>query len=147
MPKVKSMALQFHKKYPFSIAWRIPEHAKVIETHINPDEEAIFAFPGQLTSNIFNIFTTCVVCLTNKRIIIAQKKLFWGYHYTVITPDKFNDLSLRTKMIFGQVKIDTLKEEVNIYKLDKSSLAIIETKISSYMMEEKQKYASSETDK
>ena len=43
--------------------------------------------------------------------------------------------------IFGLVTIDTVKEVINISNIDKKALPEIETAISSFMMEEKKKYA------
>ena len=43
-------------------------------------------------------------------------------------------------LLWGKVTIDTVKENVVINFLDKKCLAEVETAISSFMMEEKQKY-------
>ena len=64
----------------------------------------------------------------------------WGYFYTTITPDMFNDLSISAGLIWGKVTIDTAKEVVVISNIAKAALDEIETAVSSYMMEEKQKY-------
>jgi len=131
----------FKQKNPLTIVWRMKKHVGVVELHINPDEEVLYAFAGQLNDVWYDIVSSCVVCLTNKRILIGQKKLFWGYKYISITPDLFNDLNLRARLIFGTAIIDTLQEKVYISNIDKRGLCEIETEISSYMIKEKKKYA------
>ena len=60
----------FRKKFPKTIAFRIKEHAKVIEKHLNPGEEVIYVFCGQKNVSSFMIINSCVVALTNKRLMI-----------------------------------------------------------------------------
>ena len=76
----------------------------------------------------------------NKRILIGQKRVVWGYFLSSITPDLYNDLFVYQGLIWGQIKIDTVKEEVTISNLPKSGLDEIETNITEMMMSEKQKY-------
>lgn len=140
MGKVFDQVCMFKAKYPRTIAWRIRKHASVVEKHLNPDEEPIFSFVGQLNTDNFNIFDTAVICLTNKRILIGQKNLIFGYSLNSITPDLFNDMQVYRGALFGLISIDTMKETVDVSNLDKESLPDIETAISSYMMEEKKKY-------
>ena len=92
----------------------------------------------------YELFQTCVVVLTNKRILIGQKRVVWGYFLSSITPDLYNDLLVYQGLLWGQIKIDTVKEEVTISNLPKSGLDEIETNITEMMMEEKQKYGSVE---
>lgn len=136
--------LKYKKKFRGGIYWRMKKHCKIIDLHINPDEIILYAFPGQKNDSFTNIFQSCVVVLTNKRILIGQKGVLWGYHLNSITPDLFNDLEVHQEIIWGRVVIDTVKEVVTISNIDKKALAEIETKISSYMMKEKQKYVKKE---
>lgn len=39
--------LKFKKKYPSTIAFRLKEHCKVLEKHLNPGEKVIYIFAGQ----------------------------------------------------------------------------------------------------
>ena len=135
---------KFLNKYPGGIAWRIKKHCEVLDTHINDDEKILYAFAGQKNDSFTNIFQTCVVCLTNKRILIGQKGVLWGYHLNSITPDLFNDMEVHMELIWGRVIIDTIKEVVTISNLSKKALPEIETEISTFMMKEKQKYARKE---
>lgn len=132
---------EFKKKYPGTIAWRLKAHAKVIEKHLNPGEIVKYAFVAQKNDNIFDIVTTNAIVLTNKRILLAQKRLLFGYFFTAITPDMFNDLKVETGLIWGKVYIDTVKEFVALSNISKKALPEIETKITEYMMREKKKYA------
>lgn len=131
---------KFKKKYPMTIAWRLKKHSKVIQKFLNPGEEVLYAFAGQKNFNPLNIMCTYIIVLTNKRIILAQKRLLFGFFYTTITPDLFNDLQVKQGIIWGKIIIDTVKEEVIISNIDKHALDEIETNISEYMMNEKRKY-------
>lgn len=135
---------KYLNKYPGGIAWRVKKHCEVLDTHINDDEKILYAFAGQKNDSFTNIFQTCVVCLTNKRILIGQKGVLWGYHLNSITPDLFNDMEVHMELIWGRVIIDTIKEVVTISNLSKKSLPEIETEISTFMMKEKARYARKE---
>ena len=140
MSKCYEMVREFKKKYPLTIAFRLAKHCKIIDKHLNPDEKVLYAFPAQKTAHVFEIFYTNVIVLTNKRILIATKRVLWGYFLVTITPDMFNDLTIRKGLIFGSVLIDTVKEKVILSNIDPNALDEIETIISEYMMEEKRKY-------
>lgn len=139
---VYEKALEFKKKYPMTISWRLKKHAKIVELHLNPDEEVKYAFAAQKNDNPLDIITTYMVVLTNKRILLGQKRLLFGYFFTAITPDMFNDLQVRMGIIWGKISIDTVKEVVVLSNIQRDALDEIETNITQYMMEEKQKYKS-----
>ena len=63
-----------------------------------------------------------------------------GYFLDSITPDMFNDLKILSGIIWGKVYIDYVKEYVTLSNISKDALSEIETKISSFMMEQKKKY-------
>ena len=143
MGKVYDQVCMFKAKYPGTITWwRLKKHSKIIEDHLNPGEEPIYSFAGQKNNDVFDVFSTSVLCMTNKRILICQDHLITGYTLTSITPDLFNDLKVYSGIIFGKVTIDSVKEVVVFTNLDKKCLAEIETAITSNMMEEKKKYGS-----
>lgn len=130
----------FKNKYPSTVAFRLKAHSKVIDLHLNPGEKVLYAFCGQKNNHFYDIFFSCVVVLTNERILIGHNRLLWGYFYTTITPDMFNDLSISAGLIWGKVTIDTAKEVVVISNIAKGALDEIETAVTSYMMDEKKKY-------
>ena len=134
---------KFKEKYPKTIAWRLEKNASVIEKHLNPGEEVRYAFAAQKNDNIFNIFETAVVVLTSKRILLG---VFFGYFLNSITPDMFNDLKVQGGLIWGKVFIDTVKEYVILSNISNDALTEIETEVSTYMMEEKKKYANELSD-
>ena len=140
MGTVYNKIMEFKNKYPSTVAWRVKRHAKVIEKYLNPGEEVMFAFPAQRGYSSFDIFSTFVVVLTNKRILLAQKRILWGYTYLAITPDMFNDLTVSSGIIWGKLHIDTVKETVILSNISKQGMDDIETQITEYMMAEKQKY-------
>ena len=142
MNKTYEKLKEFKSKYPSTIAWRLKSHSKVIEKHLNPGETVNFVFAAQKGFSSFDIFSTFVIVLTNKRILLAQKRVLWGYTYLSITPDMFNDLTVFSGMIWGKVYIDTVKETVVLSNVSKAALDEIETNITEYMMTEKKKYIS-----
>ncbi len=134
-----SKACEFLKKYPMTIAWRIQKNASIIEKHLNPGEEITYVFAGQKNREFYNLFGTAVIALTNKRLLIGRDRVVYGYFFDAITPDLFNDLKVRSGLLWGSIDIDTVKEFITISHLDKKALAEVETAITSFMMEEKQK--------
>lgn len=132
---------EFKDKYPFTVAWRLKKHSKIVDLHLNPDETVLYAFAAQKNDNPFDIITTNVIVLTDKRILVASKRVLFGYFYTSITPDLFNDLTIKMGLIWGKVYIDTAKEVVKLSNIQQDALPEIETYISQYMIREKQKYA------
>lgn len=141
MGKIYDQVAMFKAKYPGTITWwRLKKHAKVLEEHINPDEEPLFSFAGQKTSETWDFFSTAVLTVTNKRILVGQDHILTGYTLNSVTPDMYNDLEVYAGIIWGRVTIDTIKEKIVFTNIDKKALGEIETQISSRMMEEKQKY-------
>ena len=134
------MARNFKRKYPLTVAWRIKQHCKIIDKHINPDEKVLYVFLGQKNASSLDFVNTYVFALTNKRLIYATKRLVFGYFFYAITPDMFNDLTVKQGLIWGKIIIDSVKEEVLLSNISNNALDEIETKITQYMMEEKKKY-------
>ncbi len=137
---IYEQAKNFKKKYPMTICWRLKAHCKVIEKHLNSDEEIKYVFAAQKNNNPLDIITTYVIAITNKRILLGEKRLLIGYMFTAITPDMFNDLKVQTGLVWGRVYIDTIKEFIELSNIDKNALPEIETNVVSYVMEEKKKY-------
>ncbi len=140
MNKTYQKLKEFKSKFPTTIAWRLGAHSKVIERHLNPGETVNFVFAAQKGFSSFDIFSTFVVVLTNKRILLAQKRVLWGYTYLSVTPDMFNDLTVFSGLIWGKVYIDTVKETIVLSNISKNALDEIETQVTEYMMTEKKKY-------
>ena len=147
MGKCYELAKEFKRKYPLTISFRLKKHCDIIEKHLNPGEEVLYAFPAQKNASVLEIFYTNMVVLTNKRIMIATKRVFFGYFFITITPDMFNDLTVRKGIIFGDVVIDTIKEKVVLSNIDPKALPEIETIITDYMMTEKKNYPKREDSK
>lgn len=138
--------VEFKKKYPGTITWRLKAHAKVIDKHLNPEEEVQYIFAAQRGLSSFEIFNTYVVAVTNKRILLVQKRILFGYMLVSITPDMFNDLTVSSGLIWGKIIIDTVKEVVTFSNLSKKAIYDIETNVSEMMMREKKKYVKVEKD-
>ncbi len=140
MNNVYQKVLEFKNKYSRTIAWRLKKHSDIILKHLNPDETIKYVFCGQKNDKFYDFTTTCVIALTNKRILIGQKRVLYGYALNSITPDLYNDMQIYEGLIWGKLVIDTVKEKIIITNLSKKALTEIETEISSFMMEEKLKY-------
>ena len=138
---VYEKALEFKRRYPSTVAWRIKAHAKVVEKHLNPGEVIKYVFVGQKNDCWYDIITTNVIVMTNKRLLLGSKRLLFGYLFTSITPDLFNDLKIRSGIFWGRVYIDTVSEFVTISNVSKKALDEIETNIAEKMMREKRRYA------
>lgn len=122
---------KFKRKFPITVAWRIKKHFSVIATHIDPDEVIDYIFCGQKGTGTF--FNSAVIAITNKRILIGRKRLFFGYFLDIITPDMFNDMNILARLLWGTVSIDTIKELVIFAKIDKRALNEIEDFVSKAM--------------
>lgn len=140
MASVYEQVRAFKNKYPMTVGWRLKQNSEVIEKHLNPGEEVFYAFVAQKNDNPLDIISTAVVALTNERILIGRKRVVMGYFLDSITPDMFNDLKILSGIIWGKVYIDYVKEFVTLSNISKDALSEIETKISSFMMEQKKKY-------
>lgn len=133
-------ALDFKRKYPMTIGFRLKKHCDIIDKHLNPNEKVEYLFYGQKNSGAFDFVNTYVIALTNERLIMATKRLLYGYFFKSITPDLYNDLTVNSGIIWGKLLIDTVKEEVTITNLDKNSLQEIETNITEVMGKLKKEY-------
>ncbi|MCI9280150.1 MAG: hypothetical protein HFJ02_05070 [Bacilli bacterium] len=144
MGVVSEKALLFKEKYKRTIAWRLKQNSSVIEKHLNPEEEVLYVFVGQKNENPLDFFSTAVIALTNKRLMIGQKRVLFGYSLNFVTPDLFNDMQVYKGLRWGKITIDTAKEVIIITNLAKKSLPEIETMVTEFMMKEKQKYEQKE---
>ena len=137
---VYELAKEFKKKYPSTLAFRIKAHSKVAQKFIGSDEKIKYVFLAQKNFNSFDIINTNVVVMTDKRIIVATKRLVFGYFFKMITPDMFNDLTIKNGLIWGKVIIDTVKEKVVLSNISSSALSEIDDNVTMYMLEQKKKY-------
>jgi len=135
-----NLASKFMKKYPMTVAWRVKQHCKVIDKHLNPGEEILYVFAGQKNDRAVDLFNSCVIVLTNKRIMVATKRVLFGYFLTSITPDMYNDLTVSKIIFWGAVVIDTVKEVITISNIDSKALSEIETNITEIMIKNKKEY-------
>ena len=79
--------------------------------------------------------------VTDKRIIVAQKRLLFGYLFISVTPDLYNDLRVIMGIIWGKLCIDTVKEVIMLSNIDKDALPEIERTITQMMMDWKEENA------
>lgn len=135
--EIYKLAKDFKRKYPNTIVFRLKAHAKVISQFIGNDEKILYVFVAQKNYKSYEIVNTNIVVLTDKRLVLATKRLVFGYFFKMITPDLFNDLSVHQGIIWGKVNIDTVKEEVILSNIDKYALPEIENNIMKVMLKDK----------
>ncbi len=147
MESVYKQVTAFKRKYPMTVAHhRLKKHSEIIEKHLNPGEVVNYAFVAQKNAKAMDFFETCVVAITNERILIGQKRVLFGYFLNSITPDLYNDMQIRASIIWGSCTIDTVKEIIELSNIDKRALPEIETNITSFMMEAKKEYKQDKAD-
>ena len=142
-----TLVREFMRKYPLTIAWRLKQHAKIIDKYLNPGEKILYIFAGQKNDHSLDLLNTNIVALTDKRIMVATKRLLFGYFFKTITPDMYNDLSVHRGLIFGSIILDTIKEVITITNIDPRALSEIETNITEAMIKQKKEYAMREKHK
>ena len=147
MESVYSQIMKFKNKYPRTVTHhRLKKHAKIVEQHLNPGEVVNYAFAAQKNVKPGDIFETCIVAITNERLLIGQKRVLFGYFLNSVTPDMYNDMQVRTGLIWGGVTIDTVKELIELSNIDKRAMPEIETTVTSFMMEARKKYGKLDSD-
>ena len=137
MSETYKLAKAFKKKYPMTIAWRLKEHSKIIDMHLSDNEEILYLFLGQKNLHPLDFVNTYIIAITNKRIMLATKRLMFGYFFISITPDMYNDITVKKGLFWGNVIIDTVKEKVYLSDIDPKALPEIENNITDIMRETK----------
>lgn len=132
---LKSQLASFKSKYPLTIGWRLKNHSRVLLEHLHDDEVIRYAFYAQKNKSSLDVTSSGIVAVTNKRLVIARDRVVFGYFFDSITADMFNDLKLRSGIIWGKVIIDTVSELVILSNISKSALPEIEEEITSAMLE------------
>jgi len=132
--------MEHANKYGATIAWRKKKHAAVIEKHLHPGEEVKYAFCAQKGLNSAEFLNTHAIALTNRRIIIAQKRILPGYLFLAITPDMFNDITIKACIIWSKIIIDTVKEKVYFSNISKKSTVEIQRHVTEMLMRERNRH-------
>ncbi len=125
---------RFKSKYPLTIGWRLKKNSRVLLEHLHDDEVIRYAFYAQKNNSQLDILSTGIVAVTSKRLVIARDRVVIGYFFDSITPDLFNDLKVRSGIIWGKIIIDTVKELIVLSNISKGALVEIEEEITSAMM-------------
>lgn len=95
-------------------AKQLTKHFSLIEKNLMKDEEGLVAFIGlkdfvSATKHDNNY----AYLITNKRIIMGQKKLV-GENVVTVSLKNLNDISLNVGMVFATVTFDTIKETFGV---------------------------------
>ena len=132
---LRTQLSNFKRKYPLTIGWRLKKHSRVLLEHLHDDEVIRYAFYAQKNKSSLDVTSSGIVAVTNKRLVIARDRVVFGYFFDSITADMFNDLKLRSGVIWGKVIIDTVSELVILSNISKSALPEIEEEVTSAMLE------------
>jgi hypothetical protein len=130
-------AKKFRRKHPLTIAFRLKAHSKILAKHLNDGEKIRYVFAAQKGPSSYDIVSTYVVAVTDKRIMIARKRILFGYFFLAITPDLFNDIKVRMGLLWAKIEIDTVKEYIILSNIQSSAASEIETAITQYVMKKK----------
>lgn len=96
-----------------SKSWDL-KHLQLIADALSPDEKVLTVFLG-----LYNYTSpsqhdmTFAYAITNKRFILAQKKMI-GSVFQTISLDNVNDVTLNKSFLKGIVTVDTIKETFNV---------------------------------
>lgn len=132
---LRNQLASFKSKYPLTIGWRLKKHSKLLLDHLHDDEVIRYAFYAQKNNSSLDVTSTGIVAVTNKRLVIARDRVVIGYFFDSITADMFNDLKVRSGIIWGKIIIDTINELVILSNISKSALPEIEEEVTSAMLE------------
>lgn len=94
-------------------SWTL-KHFTVIENQLSSGEDVLLCFVGlhnfvSMTKHDNNF----AYAITNKRIIMAQKKVVGEVVQTVLL-DNINDITYKKGLAFGVITIDSMKEKFNV---------------------------------
>ena len=132
---IKEQLSSFKRKYPLTIGWRLKRHSKILLEHLHDDEVIRYAFYAQKNKSSLDVTSSGLIAVTNKRLVIARHRVVVGYFFDSITADMFNDLKVRSGIIWGKIIIDTVSELVILSNISKSALPEIEEEVTSAMLE------------
>lgn len=144
---IYSQAKKFRRKYPLTLAFRLKAHSKILARHLNHGEKIKYVFAAQKGSSSFDVVSTYIIAITDKRIMIARKRFLFGYFFLSVTPDLFNDVKVRMGIIWAKVEIDTVKEFIVLSNIQSAAASQVETAITQYVMKEKKKSMSKKDNK
>lgn len=128
---------KFRRKHPLTIAFRLKAHSKIVAKHLNDGEKIRYVFAAQKGPSSYDIFSTYVIVITDRRIMIARKRLLFGYFFLAITPELFNDIKVKMGLLWAKIEIDTVKEFIVLSNVQSSAASEVETAITQYVMREK----------
>lgn len=137
-------AKKFRRKFPLTIAFRLKAHSKVLAKHLNNGEKIKYVFAAQKGPSSYDIVSTYVIAITDRRIMIARKRLLFGYFFLAITPELFNDIKVKMGLIWARIEIDTVKEFIVLSNIQAGAASQIESAITQYVMKEKKKIKNKE---
>ena len=83
--------------------------------------------------------------LTNKRIMMAQKKAIVGEVFQTVSLNNINDITFKSGLLYGKLTVDTIKEKFNI-EVEKDTAKRIKSSFHTIMDELKNVSVTSDVD-
>lgn len=91
------------------------KHCDLLLSKLDSNEEILVPFLGLHNyQNPTKHDKTFAYALTNKRFVLAQKRLI-GEAYQSILLDNLNDITYNKGLLGGVLEVDTIKERFNVY--------------------------------
>lgn len=99
------------------------QHFAVAESSLMPDEDVRLTFVsnGVVNRGECVVGGTVVILLTTKRCIYAQKRVIMGDFTKIVSYDNINDIHKKKGWFFGEISIDTIREELT-FSVNKESV-------------------------
>ncbi|GAA0085884.1 hypothetical protein UT300007_23230 [Clostridium sp. CTA-7] len=113
-------------------SWAL-KHFQLIENSLSSDEEILMCFIGLHNYVNGKHDSNFAYAVTNKRIVMAQKKMV-GEIIQTVSLKNLNDITMTTGAITGIITIDTVKETFNV-EVNKSAARNINDKIHELLLE------------
>ncbi|MFJ6413784.1 PH domain-containing protein [Terribacillus saccharophilus] len=104
------------------------KHFKVLEDNLLPDEIVVMTFIGVHNYGHSDYFGHCAYAVSNKRIMIGQKKTGFGQGFITVSHNKINDITFETGAVNGVITIDTPQERIRV-GIDKVSATSVNNRI------------------
>lgn len=93
---------------------QMAKHFALVEGQLQTDEYGRVAFIGLRNfSGLTKHDNNFAFLITNKRIIMAQKKVI-GAEVKSVSLDNINDVTMNLKLAFGIIEFDSIKEKFNV---------------------------------
>lgn len=118
-PEKMADIIQQLKESGFSDAYMTGREILKLPELIQPDETIKFATSGFYDTNTSSV----LIVVTNKRILLENKKIFFGSQNTEIPLEMVNDISYNSGLVMAKVSITSGTKEHKVSQITKKVVA------------------------